>query len=349
MAGLTYQPVGTRGPGEIWSFLPEEFAHFAPIRDPLMKYRGVPLPTAALREIRADQAATTHKLKFFEHAATPNMVVSFPPTMAKTKAEEAIELFEQEHHGALNAYRTMYLLGGTTATVVGKDLQQLDFKATQGAGETRIIAAMNLHPAIVPASEGLQGSSLNSGSFATARRLVADTFLRPDWGSFAASLETIVRPLSGSRLWYDDRHVPFLAEDVKDAVDAMFVEAQAMRTLKDGGWEPDAVVDAVTSGDLRRLKGHDTGLTSVQLLPPGSSGPAGPAAFAARRDFWPVSGDLTELQVRRGDHYATGHPLVRAFPSLFEAVESTNGHVVYTWERLRAETAPALPAIAGGS
>jgi hypothetical protein len=348
VAGFSYTPLGVRGPGETWSFVREEVAHFAPIRDPLMKYRGIPLPTAVIREIRGDQAATTHKLKFFENAATPNMVVGFPSTMKRKDAEEAIDLFEQEHHGALNAYRTMYLLGGTTATVVGKDMQQLDFAATQGKGETRIVAALGLHPSVVPVSEGLQGSALNTGNFGAARRLVADTFLRPDWGSFAASLETIVPPVPGSRLWYDDRHVPFLAEDMKDAVDAMFVQAQAMRQLGDGGWDHDAVVDAVTSGDLRRLSGNHTGLVPVQLQPPGAEAPtSAPAAFAARKDFWPASGDLTGYQVRRGDHFAVGHPLVAAFPSLFEGVSSTNGHIVHSWERLRAETVPALTA--GGS
>jgi hypothetical protein len=324
--GFSFAPMA--GQGDIWSFERGEVAHFAPIRDPLVKYRGIPLPTAALREIRGDSAMTTHKLKFLENAATPNMVVRFPPSMKKSDAQEAIDLFEQEHAGAFNAYRTVFLLGGMEAQVVGRDMQQLDFAATQGKGETRIVAAMGLHPTIVPVSEGLQGSSLNAGNFAAARRLVADTFLRPDWGSFAGSLETIIPPLPGSRLWYDERHIPFLAEDVKDAVDALFVQAQTMRQLGDGGWDHDAVVDGVTSGDLRRLAGQHTGLVPVQLQVPGSG--AAPAAFAARRDFWPVSGDWASAQITRGDHFAPDHPLVAAFPSLFEPVANLNGHVVHS-------------------
>jgi hypothetical protein len=344
VVGFSFSTNGRYGGGETWSFERGEVAHFAPIRDPLARYRGMPLPTAALREIRGDSAATTHKLKFFEHAATPNMIVKFPPTMLKTKAEEIIGVFEQEHLGAFNAYRTMYLLGGAEATVVGKDLQQLDFKATQGAGETRIVAAMGLHPTIVPVSEGLQGSSLNAGNFGAARRLVADTFLRPDWASFAGSLETIVPPLPGSRLWYDERHIPFLAEDVKDAVDALFVQAQAMRTLGDGGWDHDAVVEGVTSGDLRRLAGQHTGMVPVQLQPPGT------AALAARRDFWPSSGEWIGSQISRGDHFAPGHPLVAAFPSLFEPVAELNGHFVHGWtaRQILTTTVP-MPALAGPS
>jgi Phage portal protein len=352
IAGYSYSPFSVGGAysssSDVWTFDRTEVAHFAPIRDPLAKYRGIPLPTAALREIRGDSAATTHKLMFFEHAATPNMVVKFPSTMDVDKARAWVDKFEEEHHGALNAYRTMYLLGGMEAAVVGKDMQQLDFAATQGKGETRIVAALGLHPAVVPVSEGMQGSALNPNTLGAARRLVADTFLRPDWGSFAGSLETIVPPLPGSRLWYDERHVPFLAEDVKDAVDALFVQAQAMRQLGDGGWDHDAVVDAVTSGDLRRLSGQHTGLVPVQLQAPGAQMPNGqaPGAMAARRDFWPVSGDWVDARITRGDLFAPDHPLVGRFPSLFQPVAAEPARPVHAW--IVTPPLPALPAPSDG-
>jgi len=328
VAGFSYSPNGPYGLGETWSFAREEVAHWAPIRDPLMRYRGMPLPTAVLREISADSAATTHKGKFFELTATPNMVVKFPPNMDKKKAQEYIDVFEQEHAGAFNAYRTMYLLGGAEAQVVGKDLQQLDFKATQGAGETRIAAGLNVRPEIVGLSEGMQGSSLNAGNLKEVRRIQADKMLRPSWGSFAGSLETILPPVPGSRLWYDERGIPFLANDIKDAADVLGIEATAMRTLGDGGWDHDAVVDAVTSGDLRRLSGQHSGLVPVQLQVPGATGAM---AFAARRDFWPMSGAFEASEITRGDLFAPDHPIVAAFPSLFEAIEPPTDRAVRTW------------------
>jgi len=337
VAGYSYTPNGPYG-SEVWSFGPDEIAHFMPIRDPLARYRGMPLPTAVLREIAGDSAATAHKRAFFENAATPNLIVKFPSTMPKPKAQEAIDLFEQEHTGAYNAYRTMYLLGGAEATAVGKDLQQMDFAAVQGKGETRIAAAMNVHPVIVGLSEGLQGSSLNAGNFGAARRLHADKMLRPAWRNFAGSLETIVPPLPGSRLWYDERDVPFLREDIKDAADVLSIEATAMRTLGDGGWDHDAVVDAVTSGDLRRLSGAHTGLVPVQLQIPGSS------AVAAQVDFMPQSGAWVGSEIQRGDLLGTNHPLVAAFPSLFRPAVDYDQAAVRVW----TPTPPALPALAGG-
>lgn len=315
VVGYQFWPGGIHNPTSApWNFLREEVAHFFPVPDPVSKYRGMPLVTSILRDISADSAASAHKLAFFEHAATPNMVVRFPAGLVKEKATEWIKLFEQEHAGVSNAYRTMYLGAGAEADVVGRDMQQLDFKATQGAGQSIIAAALNVHPTVVGLSEGLQGSSLNSGNFGAARRLVADKMLRPAWGNFAASLSAIVPTVPGTRLWYDDRHVPFLAEDVKDAAEVLGMLATAMVKLGDSGWERDAVVDAVVSGDLRRLMGAHTGLTSVQLQPPVTQ-------VAALATFWPSTPMLPGEVIERGSVLDNSHPIVRAYPSLFGRAE----------------------------
>lgn len=344
VSGFTFYAGGMYASADISVFERNEVAHFAPIRDPLAKYRGMPLPTAILRDIRGDSAAMTHKLKFFENAATPNLSVKFPPAMPKEKAQELIELFEQEHSGAFNAYRTIYLLGGMEAQAIGANMQQLDFAATQGKGETRIVAAMGLHPSIVPVSEGLQGSSLNEGNFGAARRLVADKTLRPNWASFAGSLETIVPPVPGSRLWYDERHIPFLAEDVKDAVDATYTQMQAINLGVTAGFQPAAVVDGVVSNDLRRLSQSHTGLTSVQLQPPATAS----TAFAARADFWPASGLFADAgSIAKGDLFSRDHPLVKAFPSMFELAETPDTNMVRSYEAPVIWTKPTWnPALA---
>src|SRR3990167_4485666 len=163
--------------------------------------------------------------------------------------------------------------------------------------------ALPIYPVILGASEGLQGSSLNQGNFMAARRLVADMTLRPWWGNFAASMEVLVPPPAGSRLWYDDRHIPFLAEDVKDAAAIQQSLASTMKSLSDGGWEPDAVVAAVMAGDLRLLKGAHSGLFSVQLQPPGPKEPAPE----------PVNGqmpkdDANALVVHKDDRCPAGKP-----------------------------------------
>jgi hypothetical protein len=261
--GYAYWPGGQWSGSEPMTFGVDEVAPFAPIPDPSANYRGMSWLTPVIREIKADGAATQHKLQFFESAATPQSVVKFEPGFDPVKVREFIEIFEQNHSGVLNAYRTAYLGGGADLQVVGSNLRQMDFKNTQGAGESRIAAAAGVHPTIVGLSEGLQGASLNAGNFGAARRLTADKTLRPLWRNMAGSLETIIPTPAGSRLWYDDRDVAFLSEDVKDAAEVLSLEASAIRTLGDGGWVPDSVVEAVTSGDLRRLQA--TGYLPVQL------------------------------------------------------------------------------------
>lgn len=267
VVGYIYHPGGRYSDHEPVNLLREQVAHFAPIPDPLAGYRGMSWLTPIIREVIADSAARDHKVKFFENGATPNLFVSLD-IEDPDKFKRWVEGFDAEHKGTANAYKTLFLGAGSTATVVGNSFQQIDFKTVQGAGETRIAAASGIHPVILGLSDSLQGSSLNQGNFGAARRLTADKTLRPLWGRFAGSMQTIVPAPGGSRLWYDDRHIPFLADDVKDAAEVQAKNSSAIRQLIDAGFDAASVVDAITAGDLKRLK--HSGLMSVQLLPPGT-------------------------------------------------------------------------------
>lgn len=267
--GYVYEEGGPGSGGKVTTFLPEEMAHFAPIPDPELRWRGVSWLTPIVREVMADKAATDHKLAFFENGATPNLVVKIDTPNIDTY-KQYVEIFKAEHEGAGNAYRTMFLGAGADATVVGSDLKQLDFKVTQGAGETRIAAAAGVPPVVVGLSEGLQGSSLNAGNFAASMRRLADGTMRPLWRNVAGSLARIIQVPSDAELWYDDRDIPFLKEDTQVAAQVQSTMAQTIKALIDAGFESDSVVAAVTAGDLTQLQ--HTGLFSVQLQPAGSVG-----------------------------------------------------------------------------
>lgn len=318
MVGLIYWPGGEGSGNAPMMFDREEVSHFAPIPDPLAHYRGMSWLTPIVREVLSDSAATTHKLKFFENGATPSIIMKTPAVDIK-KLREWADYWRQEHEGVSNAHKTMFVGLGVDPMIVGANLQQIDFKVTQAAGETRVVTASGLHAAIVGFSEGLQGSSLNAGNLMAARRLSADKVLYPNWGNLAASLETIVPPPSGARLWYDERHIHFLKEDIKDAAEVQSLQAQSIRTLGDGGWEQDSVVDAIVSGDMRRLR--PTGMLSVQLQAPGSGVPEG-RSVQALSEFWPMSGRLSGLSVMAGDRFLSTDPVVRSFPSMFTIADS---------------------------
>lgn len=254
-------------------FLADEVAHFAPSPDPLANYRGMSWLTPVVREIQADSQATRHKQKWFENAATPNLAVSLPKELTPEQFQQFVDKMDAAHKGVENAYKTLYTGGGADVTVVGADMKQMDFKDTQGAGETRIAAAAGVHPVVAALSEGMQGSSLNAGNFNAAKRAFGQITMRPLWRNAAGSLEILVPPpnLDTSRLWYDARDVDFLREDEKDAADIRFRDAQTVRTLSDAGAEWDAAVEFVDSGEITRLRGRHSGLFSVQLQPPVTS------------------------------------------------------------------------------
>jgi phage portal protein BeeE len=282
VVGYLYRPGGPPGPGapggasdgESKLYLPEEVAHWSPIPDPESQYRGMSWLTPILREIQGDRAATNHKLKFFENGATLSTIVSLDASITKENFERFKAAMDAGHAGADNAYKTLYVGGGADVTIVGADMKQLDFKATQGASETRIAAAARVHPVIVGLSEGLAGSSLNQGNFSAAKRLFAEGTLMPLWRSAAAALQSLMQVPNGARLWYDARDIAFLREDRKDAAAIQQMKAQTVRNLLDAGYEPDAVISAVESEDLGLLAGNHSGLFSVQLQPPGTTAPA---------------------------------------------------------------------------
>jgi len=169
--------------------------------------------------------------------------------------------------GIANAYKTLYVTGGVDAKTLGTNLADLDLKGVHGSLETRIAAAAGTPPILVGLSEGLNAGQYNI--YGQAKRAYVDGTIRPDWGDLFACLQTLITPPNGSRLWYDDRDVPYLREDQKDQAEIVSAKATAIQNLLTAGFEPDAVIEAVETGDMR---GHHTGLFSVQLLPPNSAG-----------------------------------------------------------------------------
>jgi len=276
LLGLAYYPDGEYSGHEPILLQRSEFMHFAPYPDPYTRFRGMSWLTPVIREVAADNATTNHKLQFFRNGATPNMIVKRGVPAAGESFKEWVANMNAQSAGSQNAYKTFWLSQGADATVVGKDFQQIELRATQGAGEVRIIAASGLHPVIVGVSESLQGSSLNSGNFGAARRLTADTFLRPDWRNFFSSMEMIVPPPSGSRLWYDDKDIPFLREDAKDAAVIQQIIGQTIGQYVRDGFTPDSAKAAALAENPSLLK--HSGLFSVQLQPAMPDGPPTPTA-----------------------------------------------------------------------
>jgi phage portal protein BeeE len=298
--GYAYHPNGPYS-GDMLVFGVNEVAHFAPIPDPLTPHRGMSWITPVVREIMADTAASSHKLRFFEHGATVNLIVEF--SEGKQSFEELKDKFNAGHQGAANSYKTLFTTPSMKVTPVGADLKQIDFKVTQGAGETRIAAAAGVPPVIVGLSEGLAAATYSN--YGQARRRFADQTMRPLWRNVAGSLAQIIDEPGGAQLWYDDRDVSALQEDQQDAANILRTKVEAIVHASSGGFLRGSAISAVMSGDLTQLV-EDPDWVSVQVQP-STTAPAVPQLTAppARdddaRELFALAGRMIETSERRAD------------------------------------------------
>lgn len=241
-------------------------AHWMPLPDPLNAGLGMSWITPAVREIQGDVLASQHKVTYFSNGATPNLVVKGIPAVTKTQFDELVDMMEERHKGIANAYRTLYLTSGADATVVGANLQEIDFRAVQAGGETRISFLSRVPASLLGIGEGLAGSSLNAGNFSAARRSFGDSWIFPTLQDLAASLAPLVNVPAPAELWFDATDMPILREDAKDAAEIEQVKANTITTYVKDGFTPESAIAAVNAQDVTLLQ--HSGLVSVQLQPP---------------------------------------------------------------------------------
>lgn len=244
--------------------LADEVAHGNPYPDPVKAFVGNSWVSSVVRDVLADKAMTAHKLKFFENAATPNLLVKFKQTLTSDQRELIGAALKERHEGLRNAWKTLVLEGGADAQVVGANIEQAAFEAVQAAGENRVTVAARVPSIVLGIKEGAAQATYNN--YGQAVRAFADHTMRHLWAHAVGVLEQVVDVPAGTRLWYDDRHIPALQADAKDEADILQVNASTIRSLTDGGFTPESVVQAVETGDFTLLE--HTGVFSAQLRPP---------------------------------------------------------------------------------
>jgi phage portal protein BeeE len=253
------------GQGDAEFFPVEEVAHWSPVPDPLAPWRGMSWLTPVLREINADLAMSLHKQKFFDNAATPNMLIRYPTKVSPENLVKLREQLQAQHGGAGNAWKTMFLDMGADVTVVGNKFSEMGFAELQAAGEVRIASAGGTPPIVAGLQGGLDASTM--ANYSAAYRNFADSTMNGLWRGACAVLEKFVTPRDGAQLWFDTRDIPALRDAEQSRQTGNAQMSIAVMNLVNAGYDPDSVIGAVVSGDMTLLK--HTGLISVQLLPAG--------------------------------------------------------------------------------
>ena len=286
--GYVYQNggFGQNNQNEARTLRPSEVAHWAPLPDPMSPGLGMSWITPALRDIQGDNMMIEHKVKFFENGATPNLIVKGVPGVTPDQFNSWVNTFGTDHDGIRNAYRTIYLSLGMDATVVGSNLEQLDFASTGGYSETRISFLSRVPAALLGISAGLKGSSLNAGNYAETRRTFTDTWVYPTLQDLCMALAPLVEVPPYAELWYDTTDMPILRDDTQVVAEVTKTMAETITGLMTVGFTPDSTVQAIQAQDLSLLK-HDPKLVSVQLQPPATV--AAPEASASGNGKMPAS------------------------------------------------------------
>jgi uncharacterized membrane protein YgcG len=193
---------------------------------------------------------------------------------------------KREHSGVDNAYKPLFLGAGADVKVL--NAEPIDFLNIGGHTETRILAALNIHPTLVGLAENLHGSTLNQGNYGASKDRFIDMGLRPQWRSLCQAYAVLVPKLKNARLWYDARDIAFLRADKQAEAEYLQSIATTINSLVTNGFTPDSARLYAIERDPSVLE--HTGLFSVQLQEPGAVQPAAPGAPDANQPGAPNQG-----------------------------------------------------------
>jgi portal protein len=279
--GYIYHPGGRNsGKGDPVALRVEEVCHFTgPTPDPTARFRGTSWLTSILMDIQADKSATTMQQRYYESGGSNLAIAVDIPDVNEFSAW--VELFKAQSESPSNAFRRLFFnTGAPSVTKIGDDMVNMDVKNIQGHNETRIASAAGVPPIIVGFSEGLESATYSN--YQLAMRRFADLTARPMWRMMASCFQSVLTVPPGASLWYDDRDIKALKDDITAIAETQAKVAAAAKLLADAGWEPDSIVDAIDSNDLTRLV--HSGLPTVQLQKPANGQlPKEPAQLQAPR------------------------------------------------------------------
>lgn len=229
-------------------FLPDELVHWSPYPDPAANFRGMSWLTPVLREIDSDMAMTTYKTKYMDHGHSI-AAIKYAAKLRPDTIDFVSDRIQAKYGGVNNAWRPLVLDQGADP-IMGKGLQELDFRAVQAGGELRICSAAGVPPVVVGLRDAQSGES-----YQTAMRRFGDLTIRPLWRSGCAVLQSVIPDLpdQGVQLWVDTSDIAALQAAETERAQVSQVHAAATLTLIQAGFTRESVIAAVTSGDLSQL------------------------------------------------------------------------------------------------
>jgi hypothetical protein len=232
-----------------------ECVHWAPIPDPAADFRGMSWLTPAIRDVQGDTGLAQYKIKYLEHAATPNLLIKYAQKLAPATVDSIRERVTARYGGVDNAFRTLVLDQGADSTVVGNSLSQMDFSGVSAVGVERILADAMV-PGVLVGLEPLRGAGRG---YQESMQKLANLWARPQWRSVCGALSQLLDVPAGNRLWFDTSDIAALQDGELEKGQAALVKAQALLALVQAGYTHESAVATVASMDLSQLQAGGLG------------------------------------------------------------------------------------------
>jgi len=248
-------PKGVLDQGEGQMFNAAEVVHWAPIPDPAADFRGMSWLTPVYRDVMGDDGMTKYKIKYLENAASPNLLIRYQQKLQPGSFDRIRERVQARYGGVDNAYKTLVLDQGADTTVIGSNLQQMDFSNVASAGTDRILAA-SMVPGVLVGLEPLRGAGRG---YQESMQKLANLWARPQWRSVCGALEQVVDVPGGNRLWFDTSDIAALQDGEMERGQAALVRAQALLALVQAGYTHESAIAAVDAMDLSQLQAGGAG------------------------------------------------------------------------------------------
>jgi Phage portal protein len=297
-----------------------ECVHWAPIPDPAADFRGMAWLTPAIRDVQGDSGLAQYKIKYLEHAATPNLLIRYSQKLAPGTVDRIRERVTARYGGIDNAFRTLVLDQGADSTVVGNSLSQMDFSGVSAVGVERILADAMV-PGVLVGLEPLRGAGRG---YQESMQKLANLWARPQWRSVCGALSQLLDVPAGNRLWFDTSDIAALADGELERGQAALVRMQALLAAVQAGYTHESAIAAVDSMDLSQLQAAGLGTPAasapVQHLLPQQQ----PGVVAS--PLPPTLGRLPVGPASPGDGGDNSRPLPRVPASARRALEEANGH-----------------------
>ena len=249
VTGYWVEPPKDSRQGEPFLAPADEVAHYAPVPDPAASFRGMSWLTPALRDITGDSGLADYKVSYLRNAASPNLLIKYDQRLQPSAVDAVRERVQSRYTGD-GAFGTLVLDQGADATIIGSNLQQMDFSNVQQSGTDRVLAA-SMVPGVLIGLEPLRGAGRG---YQESVQKLANMWARPSWQRACGVLSRFVPGLpGGSRLWYDASGIALLQDGELEKGQSALVKAQALLALRQSGYDPMSAIAAVDSMDLTQL------------------------------------------------------------------------------------------------